>query len=1194
MILKKIEMSGFKSFADKTVIEFNDGFTAIVGPNGCGKSNVADAIRWVLGEQKVKDLRADSMQDVIFNGTEKRKSLSYCEVSLHFDNSTRYFDFDYDELIITRKLYRSGESEYLINRNTCLLRDITNLLYNSGLGKSGYSIIGQGKVTEIVESKPENRRSMFEDAAGIAKYKKDKTDAERKLENARQNLARVGDILLEIERQMGPLKKQAENAKKYLEFKAQLKDLEVNAYIYQYENANDFKEKIRVKLNAIMEELALRDGEMNEATEQYNEAMKRLDNFDSTLSKLNARILELTVNLEKQEGETKVARERILFTQKENDRLNLDMTNAQKLLEAASEQKTKKEAEKLELENKLSSLEQAFDDLSQKYHQAAQEIEFNEAQTSQSQQKFIETLGSLSDAKSSLSKFGTEKELLTTNFQTIENQIAETKQKLSEQQQNKTQLSALLSQTSGALSATEKEHGEAAAKLALLTSRLQEFENDRQNKATELKVFENRLKLLSEMQAEFEGYNYAVKKLLKLSTTSSALSKNIVGVVASLIKVPEKYETAIEVALGSSVQNIVTFDENGAKELVEYLKQNHFGRATFLPISSMKRRSVNPSPIKNMKGYIGVASELISYDNKIENVVSGLLGGTIIVEKLVDAIQMSKASGYAFKIVSLEGDVINPQGSITGGSKKSEAVGIMSREREIETLKKEIEKLKNFLQNAESEKLSLVAETNAAKERTQKLIDRKSELSVQLTSAQAKLEALESAVSETSDTLKVQEMEKETISNKLKLVSEEYEKSALLKSALSGNETDASTLVENKRAQTEKLRKQREELSANLTTVKVEIASTKTQIENLKAETIRLANEIGAQNENIRLLKAHLEDNEAFIESAEELIKTRLASAPRSQAKEELDSLSQKQKKTEEEKIQLSALIRNLDAKKTSLMEELNRINDRKYREEMNLTKVDQDIEVMQERIFEEYSLSYNDCLGLKRPDFDIKTAMPEIAHIKRSISALGPINVNAIEDCSALLERYNLLSAQSDDLKKAEDDLTKIIKDLSEIMIEKFTSELEKINESFKITFRELFGGGNAKLELVDPEHPLESGVEVFVQPPGKKIQNMSLYSGGEKSLTAMAIIFAILRIKPLPFCLFDEVEAALDDSNVEIVDKYLKKLSDETQFILITHKKPTMEYADSLFGVTMEEKGVSKVVSVKLSDAIKLDESA
>lgn len=1194
MILKKIEMSGFKSFADKTVIEFNDGFTAIVGPNGCGKSNVADAIRWVLGEQKVKDLRADSMQDVIFNGTEKRKSLSYCEVSLHFDNSTRYFDFDYDELIITRKLYRSGESEYLINRNTCLLRDITNLLYNSGLGKSGYSIIGQGKVTEIVESKPENRRSMFEDAAGIAKYKKDKTDAERKLENARQNLARVGDILLEIERQMGPLKKQAENAKKYLEFKAQLKDLEVNAYIYQYENANDFKEKIRIKLNAIMEELALRDSEMNEATEQYNEAMKRLDNFDSTLSKLNARILELTVNLEKQEGETKVARERILFTQKENDRLSLDMTNAQKLLEAASEQKTKKEAEKLELENKLSSLEQAFDDLSQKYHQAAQEIEFNEAQTSQSQQKFIETLGSLSDAKSSLSKFGTEKELLTTNFQTIENQITETKQKLSEQQQSKTQLSALLSQTSGALSATEKEHGEAAAKLALLTSRLQEFENERQNKATELKVFENRLKLLSEMQAEFEGYNYAVKKLLKLSTTSSALSKNIVGVVASLIKVPEKYETAIEVALGSSVQNIVTFDEDGAKELVEYLKQNHFGRATFLPISSMKRRSVNPSPIKNMKGYIGVASELISYDNKIENVVSGLLGGTIIVEKLVDAIQMSKASGYAFKIVSLEGDVINPQGSITGGSKKSEAVGIMSREREIETLKKEIEKLKNFLQNAESEKLSLVAETNAAKERTQKLIDRKSELSVQLTSVQAKLEALESAVSETSDTLKVQEMEKETISNKLKLVSEEYEKSALLKSALSGNETDASTLVENKRAQTEKLRKQREELSANLTTVKVEIASTKTQIENLKAETIRLANEIGAQNENIRLLKAHLEDNEAFIESAEELIKTRLASAPRSQAKEELDSLSQKQKKTEEEKIQLSALIRNLDAKKTSLMEELNRINDRKYREEMNLTKVDQDIEIMQERIFEEYSLSYNDCLGLKRPDFDIKTAMPEIAHIKRSISALGPINVNAIEDCSALLERYNLLSAQSDDLKKAEDDLTKIIKDLSEIMIEKFTSELEKINESFKITFRELFGGGNAKLELVDPEHPLESGVEVFVQPPGKKIQNMSLYSGGEKSLTAMAIIFAILRIKPLPFCLFDEVEAALDDSNVEIVDKYLKKLSDETQFILITHKKPTMEYADSLFGVTMEEKGVSKVVSVKLSDAIKLDESA
>ncbi len=1194
MILKKIEMAGFKSFADKTVIEFNDGFTAIVGPNGCGKSNVADAIRWVLGEQKVKDLRADSMQDVIFNGTEKRKSLSYCEVSLHFDNSTRYFDFDYDELIITRKLYRSGESEYLINRNTCLLRDITNLLYNSGLGKSGYSIIGQGKVTEIVESKPENRRSMFEDAAGIAKYKKEKTDAERKLEVARQNLDRVGDILLEIDRQMGPLRKQAENAKKYLEFKAQLKDLEVNAYIYQYENASDFKDKIRVKLDAIMQELALRDSEMSQATAQYNEAMERLDNFDATLSKINSRILELTVNLEKQEGETKVARERILFTQKENDRLNLDLTNAEKALEMAQQLQTQKEKEGQELDDKLAILEKEFDALSEKYQQAAHEIEVNEAQVGQSQQKFIETLGSLSDAKSSVSKFGTEKELLSSNLENVEKEIKETKTKLDEQQSTKTDLMASLSQKEGAYAISEKEYGESLAKSTLLASRLQDFENDRQNKATELKVYENRLKLLTEMQAEFEGYNFAVKKLLKLASASNSLSKNIVGVVASLIKVPEKYETAIEVALGSSVQNIVTFDEKGAKELVEYLKENHFGRATFLPISSMKRRSVNVSSIKNMKGFVGVADELISFDKKIENVVSGLLGGTIIVERLIDAIEMSKASGYAFKIVSLDGDVINPQGSITGGSKKSEAVGIMSREREIETLKKEIEKLTAFLKNAENEKSALVSEYNTAKERTQKAIDRKNELSVEITSIKAKLEALENVLKEAKEDLNVLEMERQTIENKLKLVSEQYEKSALLQSALSGNESDANALVENKKAHTEKLRKEREDLSAKLTSVKVDIASVKTQIENLKAELIRLANEIGTQNENIRLLNAHIEDNLSFIESAEELIKTRLASAPRSQAKEELDDLTQKQKKTEEEKIQLSALIRSLDTQKTGLMEELNRINDRKYREEMNLAKVDSDIEVMQERIYEEYSLAYNDCLDLKRPDFDIKVAMPEIAKIKRAISALGPINVNAIEDCSALLERYNTLSEQSNDLKKAEEDLTKIIKDLSEIMIEKFTSELEKINESFKITFRELFGGGNAKLELVDPENPLESGVEVFVQPPGKKIQNMSLYSGGEKSLTAMAIIFAILRIKPLPFCLFDEVEAALDDSNVEIVDKYLKKLSDETQFILITHKKPTMEYADSLFGVTMEEKGVSKIVSVKLSDAIKLDESA
>ncbi len=1189
MILKKIEMAGFKSFADRTIIEFNDGFTAIVGPNGCGKSNVADAIRWVLGEQKVKDLRADNMQDVIFNGTEKRKSLSYCEVSLHFDNSTRYFDFDYDELIITRKLYRSGESEYLINKNTCLLRDITNLLYNSGLGKSGYSIVGQGKVTEIVESKPESRRAMFEDAAGIAKYKKEKTDAERKLEVARQNLDRVGDILLEIDRQMGPLRKQAENAKKYLDFKNDLKDLEVNAYVYQYENANEFKNKIRGKLTAINEELSLRENDLKEASDKYDQSMSKLSNFDASLSAINAKILELTVNLEKQEGETKIARERILFTQKENDRLNLDISNAQKFIDAANEQLQTKTKELSNLQQKLSSLELSFNELSEEYNNSAKQIEIIEIEAGKSQKEFIQALGSLSDVKSSISKYATEKELLSSSFDNLIKQIDEENSKRQDLEISCNSLKEKIEVNSQKIQNLNSEKTLLSGKVASLQRQLQDFETNRQNKTTELKVFENRLKLLSEMQAEFEGYNYAVKKLLKLNAQGTEISKNIVGVVASLIKVPEKFETAIEVALGSSVQNIVTYDENGAKELVDYLKSNNFGRATFLPISSMKRRSVNVEGISNLKGYIGIASELINFDKKIDNVISGLLGGTIIVEKLIDAIEISRKSGFAFKIVSLEGDVINPQGSITGGSKKSEAVGIMSREREIDTLKNEIQNLSSFLQNIQQEKKSLEDEFKLNNEKFDNLNKSLSSLTVEISADKVKLESQSNLLNEILADINLLEMEKNSVSNKLNLVSAEYDKTALLQSALSGNETDANAVMEERRKLSEKLRKDRENLSANLTSVKVEIASTKSNISSVKADIIRLENEIGSQKENLHLISSHLQDNLVFIDSAENMIKQKLAAAPSSAVKEELNSLTDKQKKTEQEKINLSALIRDLDLQKTSIMENISSINDRKFREEMNLSKVDTDIENMQERIFEEYSLSYNDCLGFKRADFDIKIAMPEIARIKKSISALGPINVNAIEDCSALLERYNTLSTQSDDLKKAEEDLTKIIKDLSSIMVEKFTSELEKINDSFKITFKELFGGGNAMLELVDPENPLESGVEIFVQPPGKKIQNMSLYSGGEKSLTAMALIFAILRIKPLPFCLFDEVEAALDDSNVEIVDKYLKKLSDSTQFILITHKKPTMEYAEALFGVTMEEKGVSKIVSVKLSDAIK-----
>lgn len=1189
MIFKKIEMVGFKSFADRTVIEFNDNFTAIVGPNGCGKSNVSDAIRWVLGEQSPKTLRGDSMQDVIFNGTEKRKSLSYCEVTLTFDNSTRFFNFDYDELAITRKLYRSGESEYLINRNTCHLRDITNLLYNSGLGKNGYSVVSQGKVTELVDAKPESRRTMFEDAAGISKYKNDKREAERKLERTNDNLTRVKDILSEIERQMGPLKKQAENAKKYLEYKGKLKDLEVNAYIYQYENANDVKEKINLKLDALNKQIEIRQGDLDRANEDYDKSMFDLTNFDKMLASLNDKILELTIGLEKQESETKLARERVNFTLKENDRLNLDKSNCETAIEIGEEERAKKLNELNELKSDLESLEKSFEELSQTYLEIADELTLSEDEAGQSQQKIIETLGSLSDIKSSVSRLMAEKDILSNNLTNLKNDIKVLEEKKDENEK-------LLNDSKIIIEEKDKKLKDVKGKLENLASsnylneqNLKALENEKANINTQIKVYENRKKLLTDLQNEYEGYSYAIKKLLRESEKNAQLKKNIVGVVASLIKVPEKFETAIEVALGGAVQNIVTFDEDGAKDLIKFLKENSFGRATFLPITSMKRRDLDRKIIAGKTGCFGVASDLISYDKKIDNVISNLLGSTVIVENLYTAVNLAKSCGYAFRIVTIDGDVVNPQGSLTGGSKKAESSNLIGREREIETLGKEIVRLNERRENIENELKDKITFLENSKKEILLLTEEKNNLEIVVASEKEKLNKFNSIILETIDNLKVSEMESTTVTNKLKLIDDELSRSEKIESALSGNKVDADELIKEKKEKFEKLRIKRDEINNNILSVKVEIAQTRTKLTSVEDDLHRIDNDMGRQKTLIVSLDEQITKNEEFIQSCENMIKQKLASAPSTEKKVELEGYVKQRQNVEQEKQNLSDKIKEVDNQKQSLMTELSSLRDKKFREEMNLSKVDTELEQMQERIYEEYSLSYTTCLDLRRQDFDINVAMPEIGKLKKDINALGYVNVNAIEDCKALLDRYDDLNGQAQDLEKAQDDLNKIIKDLSTIMIEKFNNELLRINESFKLTFRELFGGGTAKLALADENDPLESGVEIFAQPPGKKIQNMTLLSGGEKSLTAMAVIFAILRIKPLPFCLFDEVEAALDDSNVEIVDKYLKKLSSETQFILITHKKPTMEYANALFGVTMEEKGVSKIVSVLLSDAIK-----
>ena len=1196
MNFKQLELAGFKSFADRIQIKFDDGVTAIVGPNGCGKSNVADAIRWVLGEQSSKTLRGSSMQDVIFSGTEKRKSLSYCEVTMTFDNTDRFFNYEFDEIAITRKLYRSGESEYLLNKAPCRLKDITNLLYDSGLGKDGYSIIGQDQVGKILSSKPEDRRSIFEDAAGISKYKSRKVDAERKLERTKDNILKLQLVIDEIERQLGPLKKQADDAKKFLELKEILKNLEVNAYIYQFENANEVKAKISSKLNAISEELELRQAELEEVSQSYSNNMESIETIDKTNERLHENILNLTVSIEKQAGETNVVRERIKFLKEQSKKLELDSLNYDNLISAIKAQIEDRSSHLSETNEKLGSLKANEEDLSRQYLKIVDELNLSEDEAESTQKEMFDALDKLTYIKSNSSRLEAEREASKTSLSEIEERISSLKEKLKQQSEVKDKIQ----QNLDGLNSENKEQLDVILKGKLEIGAKQdsfsEFQKEIQNCGTKIQVYENRKRILEEMQAEHEGYAGSVKKILKESERNAEFKKRMVGVLASLISVPEKFETAIETALGNALQNIVTKDEQDAKALIEFLKRGQFGRATFLPISSMKTRSLSEQDQKLLKtdGCFGVAKDLISYGKEIESVISNLLGATVIVSNLDVAIKLAQNSKFSFKIVTLEGDVINPQGSMTGGSKKSEAVNLISRDREIKTLGAEIEKLKQFFDGSADKIKNSKQEIENLTKQLEFLTSKQKELEVEIAKENEKLSAVLDLISSYTSEIEALNNSKIIVSNKIEVITKELESISTLEKSVGENKEGANEAIAKRQERFASLREKREEISKSLTELRVEIASLKSEIMGTTQELERLDAQLSESLSKKEEASQELEKNVLAIEQAEELVAWQIENSTSSETRQKLESLKEEQRKLDENKTNLQRELKELEEKRTFLVAEVNKINEKKINEEFKITKVDTDIDTMQDRILEEYQLDYDACLKLRVENFDLSSGLSEITKIKKEINKLGYINVAAIEDSKILGERYDALAVQVEDLNKAQDELVEIISELSTEMKTRFTEEFNKINENFKITFRELFGGGNAKLELIGSDNILEAGVEIFAEPPGKKLSNNSLLSGGEKALTAIAILFAILKLRPMPFCLLDEIEAALDEANVYRFAQYLRRFSKETQFIVITHKKPTMELADSLYGVTMEEKGVSKIVSVKLSDAVKFEQKS
>ena len=1192
MNFEKVEIFGFKSFADKAEIKFGNGITGIVGPNGCGKSNVADSIRWVLGEQSAKTLRGSSMQDVIFAGTQNRKSLSYCEVSLYFDNSNKMFSLDYNEVIITRKLYRSGESEYFINKQPARLKDIVDLLHECGIGKEGYTIIGQGKVEEIMSAKPEDRRMIFEEATGIAKFKTRKNESERKLERTHDNIVRYVDILTEIENQLGPLERQAEKAREFNELSAELKHHELNTYIAKVEGVASAKGKINMRIEGINEQTALRQSEMAETQREYDKIFSDIEDADVRLKKYNEELMEKRVGMEKSTGAKQLFDQKISYLLSQIERAEGEIKNNLALIEECRTSLSSNSAKIREDETALNKLCEKADSLSRKLMSLGEKIAIGEELAQTNRKKIIESIESLSDFKLNKGTLSAEKE-------NLENKLAELNERLSN----------LTFKREGQF--TEKERvdksiDELDRSVFDFKNRIAEKEDEVRDGNENVAAVDNKIYTLNSvitslvtkdnfyrsMKDSYEGYAPAVKLLMSKAKNNPELSGRIKGVVAELIKSDKKYDVALETALAAAAQNVVTSNPDDARYLIEYLKVNKFGRVTFLPITSVKPRmqSAEVTRALSERGAMGVANELVSYDRQFENVISNLLGNTLIVDTLEHATDIAKKYRFTFKIVTLDGDVFSTQGAMTGGSRRTDAPGLLSSDRRIEDNAAELERRRTEMNALKTEKAELEKKRDKALEELTFCNDVYNGKRQQLLVEREKQSAIERTLSETGREIEAVSDAVYAVNERLSKLNADFENIASGGKKLEQDKEIAANAANKQEAEYDALKRERDELAKESTETQIKITEIRAEISALNADNARFAETVKESEESVAGLEKSNENARKIIEELKiEQEKVALT-------KEEQDSINrirQSIENIEKLKGELREKLERNAEEKERLAQAVSELSERKHAEEIALAKIDSDLEYMGQSILEDYQETYDTALKYREEGYDAQKGEAEIGRIRRKRSALGAINATAIDDCKALKERYDEMRTQKEDLEKAENDLRDAIEKIKGEMLTQFDEGFTKINENFQRIFKELFGGGRAMLELdySEAEDRLEAGVEIIAEPPGKKLQKLSLLSGGEKALTAIAILFSILKLRPMPFCVLDEIEAALDEANVDRFARYLQKFSQDTQFIVITHRKPTMEMADALFGVTMQEKGVSKMVSVKLSDVADIE---
>ena len=1182
MRLKRLEIYGFKSFADRTVVVFDQGITGIVGPNGSGKSNLSDAVRWVLGEQSAKALRGGKMEDVIFNGTQKRKRLGYCEVSLVFDNEDHALSVDYTEVMITRRVYRSGEGEYYINKSACRLKDIVELFRDTGVGREGYSIIGQGRIDEILSQKSEDRRGVFEEAAGIVKYRTRKEESEKRLANMRENLSRVEDIIAELESQLEPLEKASETARRYLNLRDELRVLECSAFVLRSDRAGERIAEAEQMLSGLKEAIANEEKRADELSVQREKANESAQKHENEVTAAHDAVLELTRETEAREGELGVLRAEI--NRMEKDVLALSQEEDVKRARSAAldEEIAKNEQDALANRTKIIELTRRLGQKEEALHTAQEEARQAEEKLEAHKSAIIDAMNRLSDVRTSEARLSTMRKELERRGEEADAQHEELAQTASRMDEQLAQAADELEQAKrGETEKTEieqkieQEAQDTAQKIAVVQKALGDANGQKQ-------AASSRLRVLREMERDYAGYQQAVKQVLLHARGNAGVR----GVVASLMRVPKQLERAVEAVLGGALQNVVTTDEYIARDMIAYLRQNKLGRATFLPMTTISGRTLSQQERQalTMPGCVGVASELIEFDEQYRGIVENLLGRTVIAENLDAGIEIMRRGRHAFRLVTLEGDVMHSGGSMTGGSSASRMTSLLSREREI----KEHEKLLVELEEKITDYTRRLERGEAVR---QEIKQRRAQAFEDIRQAQIDV----SIAQERVRTLTVQREDHRAQQDRCDLLQKQIAQNLeQIDSQLAGaRDTQAGEQKTNEEmnrqtaALSDALYEKREALDAlreETQNLRVTLAACERDANALNQDGARMRREQSAVG--VQIGEAH-ENREALTlrhqQSTQQLARDtaeQQACAARLEAARQ--DLAAKQNTRNEGQEQIRSLTQEID----NLRETLAMDMDKCHKAELVLGRTQSELEQMQQRIWDDYELTYAGAKEYLTEPFDMAGSDKRSADIRREIRAMGPVNVTAVEDYRACRERYDELASQRDDLVKAQDDLLGIIDSLQKQMEKQFLENFRLLQQYLSETFVKLFGGGKAELRLMDEKDVLGCGIEIVAQPPGKKLQMLSLLSGGERALTAIAILFAMLRLKPTPFCFLDEIEAALDDGNISTFADYLRDFSKDTQFVVVTHRKGTMERCDGLYGVAMEEKGVSKMLSVELKD--------